>query len=123
VEERPVRTFYRATKRYPPTDKDYLTRQERQGAHMKYTLWDIETSNQFGQFEDEAEVLSLVRTLVNHYGPRYAEDLGLGRVSEDGVIFEPLSGAALIARVDEVLPDCRPAGELIGSRKRNRGLA
>jgi hypothetical protein len=31
VTERPVKTFYRATKRYPPTDKDYLTRQERQG--------------------------------------------------------------------------------------------
>jgi hypothetical protein len=32
VEERSVRTFYRATKRYPPTDKDYVTRLERQGA-------------------------------------------------------------------------------------------
>ncbi len=31
MDDRPVRTFYRATKRYPPTDKDYLTRQERQG--------------------------------------------------------------------------------------------
>lgn len=29
--ERPVKTFYRATKRFPPTDKDYVTRQERQG--------------------------------------------------------------------------------------------
>jgi hypothetical protein len=31
VEGRSVRTFYRATKRNPPTDKDYVTRQERQG--------------------------------------------------------------------------------------------
>jgi hypothetical protein len=31
VEERPVKTLYRATKRYPPTEKDYITRQERQG--------------------------------------------------------------------------------------------
>ncbi len=94
---------------------------------MKYTLWDTETSNQFGQFEDENEVLALVRTLVNHYGERYAEDLGLGRVNEEGVILEPLSGAALIARVDEVLADRRPAneggGELIGSRRRNHGIA
>lgn len=94
---------------------------------MKYTLWDIETSNHFGQFEDEKEVLSMVRTLVNHYGARYAEDLGLGRVSEDGVILAPLSGAALIARVEEVLADRRPADEsadeLIGSRGRNRGVA
>ncbi len=94
---------------------------------MKYTLWDIETSNQFGQFEVETEVLTLVRTLVNHYGARYAEDLGLGRVSEDGVILEPLSGAALIARAEEVLPDHQPAGEsageLVGPRRRNRGIA
>jgi len=90
---------------------------------MKYTLWDIETSNQFGQFEDEKEVLTLVRTLANHYGARYAEDLGLGRVSEEGTILEPLSGAALIARVDEVVPECRRADELIGSRGRNRGVA
>jgi hypothetical protein len=94
---------------------------------MKYTLWDVETSNQFGQFEDEIEVLTLVRTLVNHYGERYAKDLGLGRVSEEGVILESLSGAALIARVEEVLPDYQPtgesAGELVGLRNRNRGIA
>ena len=94
---------------------------------MTYTLWDIETSNQFGQFEDEGEVLALVRTLVNHYGPRYADDLGLGRVSEDGAILEPLSGEALIARVEEVLSDSgtagEGAGELIGSRRQDREIA
>jgi hypothetical protein len=94
---------------------------------MKYTLWDIETSNQFGQFEDEIEVLTLIRTLVDHYGARYAEDLGLGRVSDDGVILEPLSGAALIARVDQVLAGRPPAdesgNEFIGSRSRNREIA
>lgn len=31
MESRPVRTFYRATKKYPPTEKDYVTRQERLG--------------------------------------------------------------------------------------------
>ena len=29
--ERRVKTFYRATKRYPPPDKAYVTHQERQG--------------------------------------------------------------------------------------------
>ena len=72
---------------------------------MIYTLWDIETSNQFGEFEDETEVLTLIRTLVDHYGARYADDLGLGRVRDEGVILEPLSGAALIARVDQVVND------------------
>ena len=31
VEDRPAKRFYRATKRFPPTDKDYITRQERLG--------------------------------------------------------------------------------------------
>lgn len=31
MEERPVRTFYRATKRNPPSDSDYLTHQEKRG--------------------------------------------------------------------------------------------
>jgi hypothetical protein len=100
---------------------------EEQENTMKYTLWDIETSNQFGQFEDEIEVLTLIRTLVDHYGARYAEDLGLGCVSDEGVILEPLSGAALIARVDQVLADRPPAdgsgNQLIGSRSRNREIA
>lgn len=94
---------------------------------MTYTLWDIETSNHFGQYEDEKEVLALVRTLVNHFGARYADDLGLGRVNEEGVILAPLSGAALIARVDEVLANRRPADksadEVIGSRGRHHGIA
>ncbi len=94
---------------------------------MTYTLWDIETSNQFGQFEDEEEVLGLVRTLVDHYGARYAKDLGLGRVTAAGVVLEPLSGAALIARVEEVFPDHRPsgesAGESINARRQHREIA
>lgn len=94
---------------------------------MTYTLWDTETSNLFGQFEDESEVLALVRTLVNNYGARYADDLGLGRVTEDGAILEPLSGEALIARVEEVLSGHgtagNGAGELIGSRRQDREIA
>lgn len=94
---------------------------------MTYTLWDTETSNQFGEFEDEREALALVRTLVNHYGARYADDLGLGHVTADGTILEPLSGADLIARVDEVLPDRGSAGAssgaLLGSRGQQRGVA
>jgi hypothetical protein len=94
---------------------------------MKYTLWDTETSNQFGQFEDEIEVFTLIRTLVDHYGACYAEDLGLGRVTDEGVILEPLSGAALIAHVDQVLAGGLPAdesgNEFIESRSRNREIA
>ncbi len=84
---------------------------------MRFDLWDTETSNYYGRFEDEAEALRLVRKLVNHYGAAYAADLGLGRVDEEGHILEPLSGTALIARVQEVLGDPEPErrGALIAS--------
>jgi hypothetical protein len=74
---------------------------------MIFSLWDTETSNQFGQYEDEAEVLRLVRTLVRHYGEGYAKDLSLGRINEAGKVLEPLTGTALLARIDEVLGDWR----------------
>jgi hypothetical protein len=72
---------------------------------MRYSLWDTETSNQFGQYEDKAEVLTLVRALVRHYGEGYAEGLSLGRINEKGKVLKPLPGAALLARIDEVLGD------------------
>lgn len=94
---------------------------------MRYTPWDIETSNQFCQFEDERDVLALVRALVNHYGPRYADDLGLGRVTARGVILEPLSGEALISRVEAVLSGHESADEdpfgLAAPRGRNHEIA
>ena len=94
---------------------------------MTYTLWDTATSNRFGQFEDERDALALVRTLTNHYGARYADDLGLGRVTPEGAILEPLSGAALIARVHEFLSDSGSVGmnveALIASGRRHRGAA
>jgi hypothetical protein len=31
TDQRPVRSFYRVAKSYPPTDEDYVTRQERDG--------------------------------------------------------------------------------------------
>jgi hypothetical protein len=86
---------------------------------MKFSLRDTETSNQFGQFEDEREVFMLVRTLVNHYGKAYADDLGLGRVSDEETILEPLTGAALVALTNEVLGDRlhedNNAGEVVRS--------
>lgn len=87
---------------------------------MTFTLWDTDIGNQFGQFEDERAALILVRTLVSHYGESYADDLGLGRVSDEGQVLPPLSGAALIARADEVLGHCdhddQRRGEVITSR-------
>ncbi len=94
---------------------------------MTYTLWATETSNQFGQFQDEKEVLALVRTLLTHSGPQYAQDLGLGRFTAEGVILAPLTGGTLIARVEAVLSDDRSAAEdgdaLVASRRQDREIA
>jgi hypothetical protein len=81
---------------------------------VKYNLWDTESSSFLGHFEDESEVMTLVRTLISHYGDAYAHDLGLGRVTDDGEILEALSGASLIARADEVLGDLSSADERQG---------
>ncbi|MGH2616743.1 MAG: hypothetical protein ACRDJC_16030 [Thermomicrobiales bacterium] len=72
---------------------------------MHFDLWDTETSNYYGRFEDEREALQLVRRLVNRFGESYAQDLGLGRVNDEGEILEPLSGDVLLARIKEVLRD------------------
>jgi hypothetical protein len=77
---------------------------------MKYNLWDTETSHYLGQFEDETEALTLVRTLISRFGKSYAEVLSLGRVTDEGDVLEPLSGLALIARVDAVLADAQRMG-------------
>lgn len=81
---------------------------------MKYNVWDTEVGRYLGHFEDEKEALTLVRMLVSHHGDGYAEDLGLGRVTDEGEILEPLSGATLLARVSEVLPDCHRGDERRG---------
>ena len=74
----------------------------------KFSLWDVETNSYLGRFDDEREALALVRTLVDHYGLSYAERLDLGAISDDGEPQDPRSGAALLARVAEILPAIHP---------------
>ena len=75
---------------------------------MEYNLWDIEVGKQLGHFTGEQEALTLVNKLLAHFGDEYAHELGLGRRTENGSILEPLTGAALLARVREVIPDSDP---------------
>ena len=70
---------------------------------MEYSLWDVQTNSYLGRFHDEKDALLLVRALVNHYGPNYAEILDLGAITDEGEALEPLTGAALIRRTEEVL--------------------
>jgi hypothetical protein len=59
---------------------------------MQYAPWDTETSNNFRRFDDERDVLGLVRRLVMRYGDHCADDRGWGRVADDGTILPSLSG-------------------------------
>lgn len=70
---------------------------------MEYSLWDVETNRYLGRFAEEKDALALVRKLVNHYGSSYADYLDLGPADGTGEETTPLSGAALLARVNEVL--------------------
>jgi hypothetical protein len=92
---------------------------------MKFDLWDVETNKYLGHYEDEAEALVLVRTLVSNYGPAFADDLELGGITDEGETLESLSGAALIARADEVLSarqnDQGQRGVVIGFKALPRG--
>ena len=67
---------------------------------MHDDLWDIETGNYLGRYATEEEALSVVRSLIRHYGPAYADDLNLGAEDDAGPFGEPLSGAALLARLE-----------------------
>ena len=47
--------------------------------------------------------MALVQTLVGDNSDKIADDLAVGCEQEDGSFTEPLSGAALLARVEMVL--------------------
>ena len=57
MEARPARIFYRATKRYPPTDKDYVTRQERLGNPPEDIPQEVRKSWDALSFFDSEEAL------------------------------------------------------------------
>lgn len=72
---------------------------------MKYRLWDTDINRLFGAFDNEAEALAMVRTLIESYGDAYADDLALGCERLDGSFTPPLIGTALIARTRRVAPE------------------
>ncbi|HEY7034457.1 MAG TPA: hypothetical protein VH482_24180 [Thermomicrobiales bacterium] len=63
---------------------------------MAYHLWDVGTRFYYGQFDDEAEVMTLVRSLIDHYGRDYAADLELivGEGGDDNLTGAPLAERA-----------------------------
>lgn len=77
---------------------------------MRYRVWDTDINRLFGTYDNEAEALSWVRTLVSRYGAGYADELAVGGEREDGSLTEPLSGAALLKRVDDAAAERERAG-------------
>jgi hypothetical protein len=65
---------------------------------MFYVLWDLESGNNLGDFDSEAEVLSMVRELLDANTPDYVDMLSVGRTDDDGVTTVVATGAELSAR-------------------------
>lgn len=92
---------------------------------MKYRLWDTDVGRLIGTYDSDAEPLALVRTFQSTYGADYAENLTLSCERDDGSFGDPLSGAELAARAEQVAAekDCAETrrGEVIGSRRPRGG--
>lgn len=81
MEVRPVKTFYRATKRCPPTDKDFVTRQERQGDPPPGTPEEVRASWDALSFYDTIEGIKWqIRQLpaIGQHIARYDIPEGIG---------------------------------------------
>lgn len=63
-----------------------------------FDLWDIESGNLIGTFEDEEDALSFVRKLLDANGLAYADALDLGWMDPDGASRSITTGSALVDR-------------------------
>lgn len=92
---------------------------------MHYRVWDTDINHLFGTYDSEEDALALVRTLVSQYGKEYAADLAVGGESETGAFTQPLTGAALLSRAEDVAVERERAenrpGRVIGSRAGSGG--
>lgn len=92
---------------------------------MTYRVFDTSINKLFGAYSTEEEAMTLVRTLVGANDDGYADDLAVGCERDDGSSTEALSGAALLARADEVLAkddrDRDRSGEVVAPRRKRSG--
>lgn len=72
-----------------------------------YDVIDGPSASILGHFQTEEEALALVRDLIEANDPSWAEDLAVGGVRRDGSFGEPLSGAALLARLEDAAAPAR----------------
>jgi hypothetical protein len=64
-----------------------------------YELWDVETGNLIGSYEQEELALNMVRALVEANGQEYVNVLELGCEDEQSGHFHAETGGSLLARV------------------------
>lgn len=68
---------------------------------MSYELWDFETGNAVGEYEDEADALAVVRENVRTHGPSVVQGIALLAVHEDGESQVVAQGEALLQLIRE----------------------
>jgi hypothetical protein len=66
---------------------------------MSWEIWDIESGNCVGRFDNERAALSWVQSLVDSFGSGYADDLVVGIDIERDDDAKSWSGQALLARL------------------------
>ncbi len=71
---------------------------------MTYELWDVDAANTIGTFPSEEEAIGVVTTLLDAYGPGYANDLSLSLRAGNNQARVVAAGKQLIA-----MTSARPA--------------
>ncbi len=70
---------------------------------MRYSIWDVETTNRLGRFESEEEALAFVRTMLATYPREKLLDLSLSWRDENDEVVEPVTGEALLDRAEKAV--------------------
>jgi hypothetical protein len=66
---------------------------------MNYEIWDVETGNCVGSFNDESAALKWVQALLDRFGTDYADSLVVGVENQRGEDAGSWSGEELRARL------------------------
>jgi hypothetical protein len=70
---------------------------------MFYDLWDLESGNIIGDFDSEAEALTVVHDLLEVNGPSFAGTLSLGCTEDDGSFRIVAQGRPLAVMADRAV--------------------
>ena len=70
---------------------------------MFYELWDVGVGKGLARYQSDAQMAGLIRSLLDHHGSNYADDLDLLVEDEQGGHVQTYAGAALVAWVDRLL--------------------